>query len=129
MKKGDYVQVTNKANYVGQNMAWTEQVTGQVTLKKGDVLYHFSSKKLTSFFPKTTCFFMTDVKTSGYCYILRLLKDITVDCYMNEIRLNLYEGKKLQYLGEVKKIRTDEKIFLGHRHGWVPKYKIIDNRI
>lgn len=131
MKKGDYVDVTDNAKYSGQDMAWTEPITRQITLKKGDILYHFSSKKLTSFLNKTTCFFLNDVGIE-YCYILKIEKNMTVDAYCDEVRIELQEGVQLQYLGKkIKEIDYSRKELtgFGNRKGWEYPTTIIDNRI
>ena len=76
MKKNDFVNVTESARYTGQDMSWTEEITGKTTYKKGHTFYHFSDTKLKSFVPKTTCFFSENKTIPGFCYTLTLNQDI-----------------------------------------------------
>jgi len=88
MKKGDRVYISKDAKYNGQDMEWTERITGTITLYKGQKLYHSSDSKLKAFYPKETCFFM-NTYAEGYVYCAILNKEITIPCYDNEVRIDL----------------------------------------
>jgi len=133
MKKGDNVRITESAKYKGQDITWTERVTGKVTLKKGSFVFHSSDKKLVSFRSKTTCFFI-DSPCCGHVYALEITEDITIDCYDTEVRIELNENSKIQYLGKkyIKydyEIRVEEFDSYGKSQGWGPKKTLIDNTI
>jgi hypothetical protein len=134
MKKGDFVKVKENADYSGQDMAWTEEKTGKNTYGKGHVFYHFSDSKLNGFYPKTTCFYDEEKTIPGHCYAYILDRDINIETYCNEVRLNLKETDNLIYLGKVTYERDytkKEKQYdsCGRFQGWGPVVTIKDNRI
>jgi len=104
MKKGDFVTINENQKYSGQDMRWTEQVTGTTTLKSGTKLYHFSDRKLIGFFPKETCFFLTK-KSFGHVYEMTLKEDTNVRLYSDEVRIDIDENDKIKYIGDIKIIR------------------------
>ena len=119
MKKGDKVDINIAYNYTGQDMDWTEITTETKLLKKGTKLAHRSSTKLTKFKEKITCFSQdVEVVTSGYNYICILKKDIVVDTYDDEVRININNDiVDIFYIGKTSIIVTDEKIEKRDRMG------------
>ena len=132
MKRGSKIEVSEKAKYNGQNMNWTEELTGTVTLEAGKVLYHTSRETLLkSFFPKETCF--SESKTSdGHYYALKVINTISASLYNNdEWRIDLDECRndvEIYYIGEIARTKTDE-IKPDRRGGFVPVYITVDNTI
>jgi len=101
MKKGDYIKISTDAKYSGQDMGWTEEVTGRETLPAGTILHHYSDDKLSAFYPKTTCFFDEDIP-GGHCYLVMLKKDVQVVRYGYEVRFEISNDNcKIQYTGTV----------------------------
>jgi hypothetical protein len=100
MKNQQLIPVDENAKYNGQYMKWTEECTGIEKIKKGTILYHFSDKKLKSFLPKKTCFFLED-RSFGYCYIIKLKTDIEIKTYGSEIRINIDKNTKIYYVGRI----------------------------
>lgn len=90
MKKGDKVPVTYHAHYPGQDMKWTETYTGNTVIDAGDKLYHRSSGKLKSFYPRVTCFSFTPESMSDYIFCLIPREAIKVSCFDgDEVRVDL----------------------------------------
>jgi hypothetical protein len=131
MKKGDKITITDKAKYDCQTMKWTEECTGLTTLNAGDVWYHASSRKITSFYPKTTCF-ANKKYTEGQYYALKVINTIKVESYGNdEVRIDLDKYKndvEIYYIGTIKRMITDE-IRPDGRGGFSPVFKETDNTI
>ena len=124
MKK---MAVNCNADYAGQNMAWTESITGKTAYKKGHVFFHFSDKKVNCFAEKLTCFFDNNKNIEGYCYILILKSNKVFDNYSDEVRINITESRNgnlfnIFYVGKIstKEIRNEEGILI--------ERKYIDNR-
>jgi hypothetical protein len=87
--KAKKLNISDEAKYKGQEMDWTEDFTGKEILAAGTKLYHYSWNKINSFFPKTTCFYDNCNKLSHNIYCLILKKDIELETYGNEYRIDL----------------------------------------
>lgn len=128
MKKGDFVKVAKNAYYTGQDMRWTEQVTGKKTYKAGAKFYHFSDRKLNSFLDKKTCFFDEDTEIVGHCYVLTIERDMTLDVYSNEVRINLDENSNIQYIGKIRYNFNKRYSYIKWGRSY-SGYETIDNRL
>jgi len=102
MEKGQKIHITGNARYRGQDMPWTETFSGQVTIRKGDVLFHHSRQDLTAFYPKTTCFYFFP-QGVGNTYAFVAKKEIRADRYGNEVRIDLekYRDFEIYYIGVI----------------------------
>lgn len=103
------IPIKDKALYQGQEMQWTEEFTGNIELKKGDVLIHQSYNKIKNFKTKTTCFFHNskqvfknkelnynndDYISKQYVYIAILEQDLILPKYDDdEVRIDLLKHK------------------------------------
>ena len=87
--KAKKIEISESAKYRGQDMDWTEEFTGKEILLQGTKLYHYSWKKINKFYPKTTCFYgnISGMSKNIYCLILK--KDIELETYGNEYRIDL----------------------------------------
>lgn len=105
MEKGVKLRISNDAEYLGQNMGWTEERTGFVKLGIGDKLYHHSRSHLDAFFPKVTCFHDTYISKPGHIYCFIAKREIEVDVFSNEYRVDLSahaDDFDVYYIGTTK---------------------------
>jgi hypothetical protein len=120
MKKGDKVKIYENAKYSGQNMKWTEACTGTKILQVGEIYYHASSVKISTFHTKETCF--ADKKyTEGFYYALRVLSPLSVEMYdQDEIRIDLEKHAKdveIFYIGTITGRNTGQVHPKGSQYG------------
>jgi hypothetical protein len=125
------IQITDTADYAGQDMAWTEKMKN-VVLKKGSSYIHYSPTKIKTFYPKVTCFF-SEGGPEEHAYQITLLSDIQgfESVHGEEVRIDLekYQDQVvIEYLG--KKVLVDtgitEKTY-SNCEGWKekPVYKTV----
>ncbi|MCK9326821.1 MAG: hypothetical protein M0P69_15115 [Bacteroidales bacterium] len=90
MKKGDRVPIGFQAHYSGQDMKWTETYTGNTVIEAGERLFHRSSGKLKSFYPRATCFSFTPESMRDFIFCLIPRTRITASRYDDdEVRIDL----------------------------------------
>ncbi len=105
--KGTDVAVSQNARYAGQDMKWTERLKQKPTkIVPGTKFYHVSYSRISSFFPKETCFF-TEYKKylTGHFYELEVLSPIygQETITEEEIRIDLEDyadSVAIRYIGE-----------------------------
>ena len=124
MRKGDTVKVRSSAKYTGQNMDWTEILTGVEVLTEDLKVYHCSDTKLTAFVPKTTCFFDSKDLMEGFVYEYVIPAGSKIEKFCSEVRVALTTDDELRYLGTVEFVKTG-KWTKDH----TPEYKRIDRTV
>lgn len=130
------IKITNTAKYNGQDMQWTETPTHIVELKKGDKVYHKTTKKLNSFLSKESCFYNSNISEvvalTGYdsfLYEIEILEDMKVQGYSNdsEVRFEITsENSKMFYVGKIELLDTYTTKEVRQRNGRIENIKIYD---
>ena len=108
------ISVSKEAQYPGQDMRWTERVTGKEIADGKTLYYHYSDNRIREFRAKETAFFdsfnnrdtlkPTDKgikQDSEYLYAYKPKKGKKGDRYDNEVRFNLIENDKLYLIGRI----------------------------
>ena len=130
------IKITNTAKYNGQDMQWTETPTHIVELKKGDKVYHKTSKKLNSFLSKESCFYNSTIEEivgftgyNSFLYEIVILEDMKVQGYSNdtEIRFEITsENAKMFYIGKIELLESYTIKEIRQRNGKLENVKIYD---
>ena len=104
------IPISRRAIPFTRRNSWTEQYSGEVTMKAGTVVFHNSISEIEEFFPVATCFsFDPGVVCDGPIYALIFKKDTIVSLFDDdEVRLDLGEHRndvEIYYAG----YRTTER--------------------
>jgi len=117
MKKGTIVKVSEEARK-GHGEYFIDQFSGNITLKKGDILYHSSDKLIKEFASGFTCFNINNY-CCGYVYAIKITKDTVMRSWNagEEVRIDLEETDTLTYIGKcIAKYDYEKKGRIGNPH-------------
>lgn len=106
----EYSQYKNFDIYQGHEILRTEECTGYKIFEKGDVITHFSDRKIKKFANIETCFWEGNCTGSGHKYIYTFQEKTKCRIFGNqEIRKILKKGDFLEYDGEYEMYKTGEE--------------------